>query len=284
MLPHTTPIRNPHLSQPTIEISSHPLMVNNRPIPPTPLGKPQHHIPSEAPPITPQPKHPFGKLTVTIIKGVNLTAGQGVFGRADPYVKLKLGNAEFTTKPHKNGGKNPEWKEEFNFEITTERELEIEIMDKEIVGDDKFMGFARVGILDWVARGNYEGTIELLDRSNHNVGDLAVRASFYRHGTYQDRPAQQSRSNNVTTPRVARNNDKENEDGHLQGDEFTEKEIIEAFRSFDLDKNNYVGAAEIRHVLLNIGERPTDEEVNTVSVVSGSTFNVQHLSSFYQNS
>ena len=44
--------------------------------------------------------------------------------------------------------------------------------------------------------------------------------------------------------------------------EKTEKEIIEAFRSFDLDKNNYVGAAEIRHVLLNIGERPTDEEVD----------------------
>ena len=31
--------------------------------------------------------------------------------------------------------------------------------------------------------------------------------------------------------------------------------------SFDLDKNGYVGAAEIRHVLVNIGETVTDEEV-----------------------
>lgn len=31
--------------------------------------------------------------------------------------------------------------------------------------------------------------------------------------------------------------------------------------SFDLDKNNFVGAAEIRHVLINIGETVTDEEV-----------------------
>lgn len=127
-------------------------------------------------------------------------------------------------------------------------------MDKEIVGDDKFMGYARVGILDWVAQGNYEGAIEILDRSNHNAGQLVVSASFYRHGTYKERLA----------PPPSHN--KENQDVNLQeeGDEFTEKEIIEAFKSFDLDKNNYVGAAEIRHVLLNIGERPTDEEVRTV--------------------
>jgi hypothetical protein len=29
-----------------------------------------------------------------------------------------------------------------------------------------------------------------------------------------------------------------------------------------LDHNNYIGAAEIRHVLINIGESPTDEEVD----------------------
>jgi hypothetical protein len=146
-----------------------------------------------------------------------------------------------------------EWNEEFDWEITTERDLEIEIMDKEIVGEDKFMGSARVGILDWVAQGNYEGAIDILDRLNHNAGQLVVSASFYRHGTYNERLA--------PPPSY---NQKENEDINLQGqgDEFTEKEIIEAFRSFDLDKNNYVGAAEIRHVLLNIGERPTDEEVS----------------------
>jgi len=32
--------------------------------------------------------------------------------------------------------------------------------------------------------------------------------------------------------------------------------------SFDLDHNNFVGAAEIRHVLVNIGESVTDEEVD----------------------
>lgn len=32
-------------------------------------------------------------------------------------------------------------------------------------------------------------------------------------------------------------------------------QIWEAFVAFDLDKNKFVGAAEIRHVLINIGEQ-----------------------------
>eukprot|EP00968_Pinguiococcus_pyrenoidosus_P021473 scaffold2801_cov266-Pinguiococcus_pyrenoidosus.AAC.2 len=43
---------------------------------------------------------------------------------------------------------------------------------------------------------------------------------------------------------------------------FTDDEIWEAFQAFDLDHNNFVGAAEIRHVLINIGEQVTDEEVD----------------------
>jgi hypothetical protein len=131
-------------------------------------------------------------------------------------------------------------------------------MDKEVVGEDKFMGCARVGIFDWGAQGNYDGAIEILDKLNNNAGQLIVSASFYRHGTYKERLA------SPPSP-----SGKENYDVNMQGqgDEFTEKEIIEAFRAFDLDKNNYVGAAEIRHVLLNIGERPTDEEVRSEQVI-----------------
>merc|ERR1719263_1820731 len=43
---------------------------------------------------------------------------------------------------------------------------------------------------------------------------------------------------------------------------FTDEEIHEAFVAFDLDHNHFVGAAELRHVLINIGEQVTDEEVD----------------------
>ncbi len=43
---------------------------------------------------------------------------------------------------------------------------------------------------------------------------------------------------------------------------FNDEEIRAAFDFIDLDKNDYVGAAEIRHVLICMGELVTDEEVD----------------------
>ena len=43
----------------------------------------------------------------------------------------------------------------------------------------------------------------------------------------------------------------------------TEEDIIEAFRVFDKDGNGTISAAELRHVMTNLGEKLTDEEVIT---------------------
>jgi len=43
---------------------------------------------------------------------------------------------------------------------------------------------------------------------------------------------------------------------------FSEDEILEAFNTFDLNKKNFVGAREIRHILNLIGEDCTDEEID----------------------
>ncbi len=116
-------------------------------------------------------------------------------------------------------------------------------MDKESVGGDKFMGRATVGILDWIAQENFEGPIEILDKSGSVVGELIMKAQFLKPEAYEKKKAS-------------------SRDGS-QKQEFSDVEILEAFRSFDLDKNNYVGAAEIRHVLINIGETVEDEVVCT---------------------
>ena len=38
--------------------------------------------------------------------------------------------------------------------------------------------------------------------------------------------------------------------------------IREAFRVFDKDGNGFISAAELRHVMTNLGEKLTDEEVD----------------------
>ena len=46
------------------------------------------------------------------------------------------------------------------------------------------------------------------------------------------------------------------------GDTDTEEELIEAFKVFDRDGNGFISAAELRHVMTNLGEKLTDEEVD----------------------
>ncbi len=41
-----------------------------------------------------------------------------------------------------------------------------------------------------------------------------------------------------------------------------EEDIKEAFKVFDKDGNGFISAAELRHVMSNLGEKLTDEEVD----------------------
>jgi Ca2+-binding EF-hand superfamily protein len=226
------------------------------------------------PPSAPVPPK-FGQLTLKCIRALDLKAGQGMFGKADPYCTIRIGIQEFSTKPVVGGGKNPIWNEQFTFDIANEKSLDVEVLDKETVGNDKFMGRCQVSIMEWIAQGKFEGDLELLDKAGKSVGKVTISAKFDRptggagtgrpnakdsssSGLQMAVPLQQSTkggglvvadAGNAAAPRDPAGN-------------FTDEEILEAFQAFDLDKNNFVGAAEIRHVLINIGEQVTDEEVD----------------------
>jgi hypothetical protein len=141
------------------------------------------------------------------------------------------------------------WGKEFEFDIIAEKTMEVEVLDKETVGGDKFMGRATVNILDWIAQESFEGSVEVFDKGGGVAGELMLKAQFYKPEAYEVKVK--------TKASVATDSDNSNS--------FSDKEILGAFRSFDLDKNNYVGAAEIRHVLINIGETVEDEVVRGVS-------------------
>jgi hypothetical protein len=207
------------------------------------LGPPPDDVTSYAPSFSLDRAKPFGKLALTIVRGKSLKAGQGVFGRANPFVKIKIGNKVMTTEVHPEGGKNPIWNKDFEIDITTEKEMEVEVLNKEPVGGNKFMGKATVNILDWIALTKYDGAVEIFDKSGGVAGEMFVNVQFYKGDEVPTKL--KSRTGNGAAIR-----------------EFSDKDILDAFRSFDLDKNNYVGAAELRHVLVNIGERVTDEEVS----------------------
>lgn len=214
----------------------------------TQLGPRPTDVVSYAPPFPPPPTKQFGKLVVIIARGINLKAGKGVFGMANPFVKIKLGEKVLTTEIHTEGGKSPVWNKEFEFEIAAEKEMEVEIFDKGPIGKDKSMGKATVSIIDWMALQKFDGIVEVFDQSGGIAGGLLVNAKFYKGDEAPVKTNTSAISGNGTSGGKAQ--------------EFSDEEILNSFRSFDLDKNNYVGAAELRHILVNIGERVTDEEVS----------------------
>lgn len=72
------------------------------------LGPPPPGLvrPMPAPPAA-APIKPYGKLILQCVQGIDLKAGQGVFGKADPYLKLTIGNQVKVTEPDSQGGKKP---------------------------------------------------------------------------------------------------------------------------------------------------------------------------------
>ena len=132
--------------------------------------------------------------------------------------------------------------------------MEIEVLDKETVGNDKFMGKCKVSIMEWIANGSFDGEIDLEDKANKIVGKISISAKF-------DRPNANALTNfedKSSKNQIAVYNGNQGPGSEPQRDssgKFTDEEILEAFKAFDLDKNNFIGAAEIRHVLINIGEQ-----------------------------
>lgn len=196
-----------------------------------------------------------------------MKAGQGMFGKADPYARFRIGTQEFSTKPNPGGGKNPIWNEEFVFDISNEKDMEVEVLDKETVGTDKFMGRCKVSIIEWIANGRFEGELDLQDKANKPVGRISIACAFDRPTPAPAGGAMPGVDSTALTVAgsagpVALSKGAQGEGVRDPAGKFSDDEILEAFRAFDLDKNNFVGAAEIRHVLINIGEQVTDEEVD----------------------
>ena len=223
--------------------------------PPPPSGAPRQGI---APPQAPAPPK-FGRLLVKCLRGIELKAGQGMFGKADPYCRLRIGIQEFTTKHNPGGGKNPIWNEEFGFDISNEREIEFEVMDKETVGNDKFMGTCRTSVLDWIANGQFDGDLDLVDKAGKPVGKISISAKFERPNLNANKDGDGGDKSDMLSKALvpAGGMGAVGEVPRDPAGKFTDDEILEAFKAFDLDRNNFIGAAEIRHVLINIGKLVT---------------------------
>jgi Ca2+-binding EF-hand superfamily protein len=231
--------------------------------------------------------YPAGRLTIEVSEGRRL-ANREVVGQMDPYVKLQVGGSphtlEFKTKVDTDGGSNPVWNETARFDVIDQHEVRVEVWDKDLLSADDLVGACLFSLLPVFKTGYKDSWHRLTRRTTwgkmESAGEVFLKVDFSgaKGVAFPQRQPDMDRFDE--RDRVTRSGDRvadlqrQEEQGLSAADddvdpadlvpkaEFTEHEVEEAFDFLDLDKNLFLSAAEIRHVLICMGELITDEEID----------------------
>jgi len=195
----------------------------------------------------------------------------------------------------------------------------IECFNHELLGSDKVLGKANVSLLPVFKKGYVDAWVTLKAKDPttkiiKEVGEVHIRLEFNGpHGIAypQNQPSvdsfddtnriqviqqnlKQAKEDTLATKEeggkelalVAPEDDDEDlvrQVSVAKSTEFSDVEIEAAFKFIDLDKNGCIGAAELRHVLVCMGELITDEEIDMmISMVDGDGDGQVGYSEFYE--
>jgi len=232
---------------------------------------------------------PAGHLSVYVDKARKL-ADTDLIGKQDPYVILTLDGEVRSFRRQTNvdddGGIAPVWEQKFDFDIVDHFQLDFDVMDRDLASEDDVIGRCSISLLEVFKLGFIDEWVPITVRSKwgrlEQRGEVKVTIDFegppgiaypqLRDGmdTFDDSERRVREA--LAAQRRADRSEMDAELARRRGlkvsatlgvsDDFTDKEIEDAFRFIDLDKNMFIGAAEIRHVLICMGELITDEEVD----------------------
>jgi Ca2+-binding EF-hand superfamily protein len=226
--------------------------------------------------------------------------GQAV--RMDPYVKFvaesKTSQMIKRTAADKDGGGDPVWNETILFDIVDQYQLNVEVLNQSAAGSDTLLGYCTFSLLSTFRSGKTEQWLTLKQKKASGgiieVGSVFVICQFQGptgisypqlspevdsfDDTVRALPAEKVddaeldkvivREPYATVP--GEDKADRSEYGIVTNDvgeevvkqEFADHEILAAFKFIDLDHNNFIGAREIRHILVCMGEMITDEEID----------------------
>lgn len=222
------------------------------------------------------------------------TAGDDL--RMDPYCNLSLDGQAVKivkrTPVDKDGGHDPVWNHEIKFNVVDQYLVDLDVYHQNMQGNDVLLGYTQISLLPIFRNGRSEFWVTL-KQQKITGGVIEVGAvhlsftfkatpgvAFPRHRTDVDvfddtvrklpPPAKDIEEDDVieVKPEISTIPDEESsvvdrEDSPTKDrfgeetQEFSDAEIIAAFKFIDLDHNNFVGASEIRHILVCMGEMIT---------------------------
>jgi hypothetical protein len=224
----------------------------------------------------------------------------GGASRMDPYVSLTLEGRSVKmvkrTAADKDGGAEPTFETDIKFEIVDQYLLDVDVYNQGVTESDILLGSAQISLLTVLRSGEQQFWTTLKQKKITGgiieAGDIFMTFSFagpvgiaypqlrpevdsfddtYRKYTEKKKDEEEVITKKVvdTIPNEDEVYEPEPEDKFeikpaAPKQEFSDEEIVNAFKFIDLDHNNYVGAKEIRHILVCMGEMITDEEIDTM--------------------
>eukprot|EP01038_Epipyxis_sp_PR26KG_P009668 gene9668-13017_t len=206
------------------------------------------------------------------------------------------------TPADKDGGTDPTWACQIDFDVVDQYLLDVEVLNQGSGGKDVSMGATQISLLNVFRNGLIEFWTTLQQkkagRGIREVGDIFVRLIFsgpvgiaypqdrpdidsfddtLRNPTKPAESASEKQFKSPVKPPISTIPDNSPSQALVPADqnavaivnknnelppEFSDDEIMAAFKFIDLDHNNFVGAREIRHILVCMGEMITDEEID----------------------
>ena len=102
----------------------------------------------------------YGQVIFRPIRA-ELLKDKELFGKQDPYVKIKTNSGEFKTHTCNNGGKRPYWNDSFNFNLTGDTNIHLSVWDKDTFSKDDFLGETNINLLGKLIQGNNSNSYNL---------------------------------------------------------------------------------------------------------------------------
>ncbi|KXN70893.1 hypothetical protein CONCODRAFT_70296 [Conidiobolus coronatus NRRL 28638] len=111
------------------------------------------------------------KILVDVIAARNLKGEDGLLGKNDPYLQLKVGNMltgqKHKTKTHKNVGSQVDFGESFEFDVHENDDLKVRLYDDDTIMDDK-IGEAKIPLRGLFEHGQLQSWFPLGEGSKCN--------------------------------------------------------------------------------------------------------------------
>lgn len=225
------------------------------------------------------------------------------------------------TKVDTDGGLSPVWDEVVTLQVVDHYQLEVACWDHDLLAEDQMVGKCTVSLLPMFKTGLVDTWVTLMSPNAAGIqqpaGDLHLSFDFDgRRGvgypqnvegvdsfdeTHRVQEARRKEAEAEKKKAEALKRGIKLEDADMpsrlatdliataeapqrpRDTTFTDSEIEAAFHFLDLDKNGYIGAAEIRHVLICMGELITDEEVDMmISMVDSDGDGQVSYAEFYE--